>query len=180
MIAVLENLMYEVSNTFLAPILVLIVCLFVYSIFEIGVFFSQSFKRKKSKPLYTKFFKEKDIEHIKGYPIVNYLIRTGFNGCEDLEVYAYKKLQNTSIVTRITPMLGLVATMIPMGPALKALAAGNVQGISENLVIAFAAVIFALITASITYWITTVRKGWYAHEIKDILYLNRETHETAA
>lgn len=180
MIAVLENLMYEVSNTFLAPILILIVCLFIYSIFEIGVFFSQSFKRKKSQHQYNKFLKETHAEYIKGYPIVNYLITKGFNGCEDLEVYAYKKLQNTSIITRITPMLGLVATMIPMGPALKSLAAGNVQGISENLVIAFAAVIFALITASITYWITTVRKGWYAHEIKDILYLNRETHETVA
>ena len=74
-------------------------------------------------------------------------------------------------------MLGLVATMIPMGPALKALSNGNIQGISENLIIAFAAVIFALVTASITYWITTVRRGWYAHEIKDILELSKVKNE---
>ena len=86
-----------------------------------------------------------------------------------MEIFAYKKLENTSVVTRISPMLGLVATMIPMGPALKALASGNIQGISENLIIAFGGVIFALITASITYWITTVRKRWYATEITDYL-----------
>ena len=176
----MENLMYEVSNTFLTPVLVLIVCLFIYSIFEIGVFGTQIFKRKKSESLYYEFLNNKQADVIKGYPIVNYLIESGFNSLEDLEVYAHKKLQNTSIVTRVTPMLGLVATMIPMGPALKALAAGNIQGISENLVIAFAAVIFALVTASITYWITTVRKGWYAHEIKDILHLNRPCNEIVA
>ncbi|WP_072681323.1 MotA/TolQ/ExbB proton channel family protein [Arcobacter sp. LA11] len=180
MISLLENLMYEVSNTFLAPILILIVLLFIYSIFEIGVFFTQWFKRKKSEKNYKKFLKNEQFEFIKGYAIVNYLVNSGFNSLEDLEVHAYKKLQNTSIITRVAPMLGLVATMIPMGPALKALSSGNVQGISENLIIAFAAVIFALITASITYWITTVRKGWYAHEIKDILHLNKVTNETVA
>lgn len=180
MISILENLMYEVSTTFLTPILLLIICLFIYSVFEIGVFFTQMFKRNKSKKMYDKFLKEEGSSYIKGYPMINYLIDSGFNSLEDLEVYAYKKLQSTSIVTRVAPMLGLVATMIPMGPALKALSSGNIQGISENLIIAFAAVIFALITASITYWITTVRKGWYAHEIKDILHLNRLTNENIA
>ena len=35
------------------------------------------------------------------------------------------------------PMLGLVATMIPMGPALLALTESDAKGIGENLVIAF-------------------------------------------
>jgi len=177
MISILESLMYDVSNTFLPPVLLLIVALFTYSIFETGVFLTQTVKRRNSKKKYEKYLKSEDENHINGYPILNYLIINGFDSLEDLEVYAYKKLQNTSIITRVTPMLGLVATMIPMGPALKALSSGNVQGISDNLIIAFAAVIFALVTASITYWITTVRKGWYAHEIKDILHLNKATHE---
>jgi hypothetical protein len=173
MISMLEVLMYEISNTFLAPILLLIICLFFYSIFETGLFIGQYFKRRKAQEQYGIYMKTKEESYVSGYPMVNYVIKKGFLGCDDLEVYAHKILQTSSIVTRISPMLGLVATMIPMGPALKALSSGNVQGISENLIIAFAAVIFALITASITYWITTVRRGWYAHEIKDILLLNR-------
>lgn len=177
MISTLEALMYEVSNTFLVPVLLLIIVLFMYSIFETGVFLGQYYKRKSTFKNYETFINTEIKNKITGYPIVNYLIKKGFSSCEDLEVFAHKKLQTSSIVTRITPMLGLVATMIPMGPALKALSDGNIQGISENLIIAFAAVIFALITASITYWITTVRRGWYAHEIKDILELNKVKNE---
>lgn len=174
MIQALEILMYEVSNTFLTPILLLVIALFMYSIFETGVFIAQYFKRKKTKVNYDVFISSKIKNTISGFPLMNYVIKNGFSSNEDIEVYAHKKLQTSSIITRISPMLGLVATMIPMGPALKALSNGNIQGISENLIVAFAAVIFSLITASITYWITTVRRGWYAHELKDILEMNKD------
>ncbi len=158
MIAILESLLYEVSNFFLTPVLLLIVVLFLYSIFQIGVFSSQTYMRSKNKT-----------KKLKGYPIVSYGREKKITHNDDLEIFAYKKLEKTSIVTRVTPMLGLVATMIPMGPALKALSSGNIQGISENLIVAFGAVIFALITASITFWITSVRKRWYATEIREYL-----------
>lgn len=177
MISMLEALMYEVSNTFLTPILLLIIVLFFYSIFQIGIFFAQMYKRRRNIQNYNTYLNKQIKNTINGYPIMNYLIKKGFSSIEDIEIFAHKKLENTSIVTRITPMLGLVATMIPMGPALKALAAGNIQGISESLIIAFAAVIFALITSSITYWITSVRKRWYAHEMKDILELQKVNNE---
>ena len=62
-------------------------------------------------------------------------------------------------------MLGLIATMIPMGPALKSLADGNIQGISENLSIAFAAVIFALAAASLTFIAVSIKKRWLAQDL---------------
>ncbi|MCH9814751.1 MAG: MotA/TolQ/ExbB proton channel family protein [Epsilonproteobacteria bacterium] len=161
--------MYEVSNIFLTPVLILIVLLFVYAFFQIGVFSAEVFTRKKYAALYKRYVKESTDKGVKGYPVYNYYVQNGILDTDSLELFAFKKLQNASIVTRVAPMLGLVATMIPMGPALKALSNGNVQGISENLIIAFAAVIFALITASITYWITTKRKAWYAEEITTIV-----------
>ena len=174
MISELEQLMYEVSNTLLTPVLLMIVALFMYSIFQTGVFFTQMFKRRKHFKNYKSYVKEQNVSSCKGYPIMNYLIKEGYSSIDDIEIFAYKKLENTSIITKISPMLGLVATMIPMGPALKSLAAGNVQGISDNLVVAFAAVIFALITAATTYWITSVRKRWYAQEIKDIMEMHKD------
>ena len=153
MISLLEKMLYEVSNMFLTPVLILIVVLFLYSIFQIGVFAMQFYNRGKNKQ--------------NAYPIKNFAEKNNITHSDDLEIFAYKKLERTSIITRVSPMLGLVATMIPMGPALKALANGNIQGISENLIIAFGAVIFALITASITFWITSVRKRWYATEIRN-------------
>lgn len=161
--------MYMVSNMFLTPVLILIVILFIYGFFQIGVFLMESFQRKKNSFGYQKYKKESILNEVKGYPIYSYYAKNPIADSESLELLAYKKVETISIVTRVAPMLGLVATMIPMGPALKSLSDGNVQGISENLMIAFAAVIFSLITASITYWIASKRKGWYAMEIVDIM-----------
>lgn len=154
----LENLMFEISNLFLTPVLIIIFILFLYAFFQVGVFASEVLTRKKHAK-----------DFLKGYPITKYFKETNIKDMDSLELLAYKKLELTSIITRISPMLGLVATMIFMGPALKSLSDGNVQGISENLMIAFAAIILALITASITSLITAKRKGWYAEEIVNIV-----------
>ncbi|MEJ2018389.1 MAG: hypothetical protein P8X51_08850 [Maritimibacter sp.] len=61
------------------------------------------------------------------------------------------------------------ATMIPMGPALVAVSQGDTAGIAENLVIAFAAVIIALLSAAITYTVLTVRRRWLLEELEEIL-----------
>lgn len=168
MLVLLESFMYEVSNLFLTPVLILIVILFVYSFFQIGVFTMESMQRRSNSLDYHKQNNDAVLKEIKGYPIYSYFVQNPTLSSDGLELVAYKKIETISIVTRVAPMLGLVATMIPMGPALKSLSDGNVQGISENLMIAFAAVIFSLITASITYWITSKRKGWYGGEIVDI------------
>ncbi|DAB28605.1 MAG: hypothetical protein A2513_05170 [Sulfurimonas sp. RIFOXYD12_FULL_33_39] len=165
MSGLIESLMYEVSNIFLLPVLIIILALFFYSIFQIGVFAMQSYVRKKHT-----FNKE------KGYIVLNYAEYENITNSDDLELFAFSKLETISIATRIAPMLGLVATMIPMGPAFKALSDGNIAGVSENLIVAFSAVIFSLISASITYWITAVRKRWYAGEIRE--YMQRFEDET--
>ena len=52
-----------------------------------------------------------------------------------------------------------------MGPALQGLADGNIQSISENLIVAFAAVIWGLAVSAITFWPASVKKRWYAEEM---------------
>ena len=88
---------------------------------------------------------------------------------------AHKQLENPRIASRDTPMLGLVATMIPMGPALKSLSDGNLAKVSDNLTVAFSAVILALIAASITYWVVNVRRRWLAEEMLEIEALRGAT-----
>ena len=62
-------------------------------------------------------------------------------------------------------MLGLVATMIPLGPALRALGDGHMADVSRGLGVAFSAVILALVAASLTFWVVNVRRRWYAAEL---------------
>jgi biopolymer transport protein ExbB/TolQ len=88
---------------------------------------------------------------------------------EAVELHLLKLLEPLRITSRVAPMLGLVATMIPMGPALVAVAAGNAQGMAQNLVIAFAAVIVALLAAAITYVVLSVRRRWLLAELNALL-----------
>ncbi len=87
---------------------------------------------------------------------------------DDLELTIMRRLEWLRIVSRTAPMLGLVATMIPMGPALLALSRGEAASVGENLVVAFSAVILALVAASITFFILTIRRRWLLEELRGI------------
>ncbi|MDY0073302.1 MAG: MotA/TolQ/ExbB proton channel family protein [Thauera sp.] len=169
----IENLMAEVSQVLMLPVLVLIMALFVYAIYAAGQFCSLYFARKKNAQAYRQSLAAGLVQRMTGYPLHNFFVANP-RSCEDeLEIAALKQLETLRMVTRIAPMLGLIATMIPMGPALRALADGNVQGISENLIIAFAAVIWGLAIASLTFWPASVKKRWLATELINIRKLRQ-------
>ena len=161
-------MMADVSTLLMTPVILTIVLLLIYSVFAMGKFISQYLVRKKNAVAYTRTVADQQQNWIAGYPVHNYFIENPSASEDELEVVALKKLEALRIVTRIAPMLGLIATMIPMGPALQALADGNIQGISENLIIAFAAVIWGLVIASLTFWPAAVKKRWCALELINI------------
>jgi biopolymer transport protein ExbB/TolQ len=181
-VALIETYMYELSNLFLIPVLLTIIVLFLYAFYALGGFLAQYPQRRYQRESYRAALQAPSQKlTLKAYPLLSHYLQHPSCTLEELEIMAAKQLELLRIVTRIAPMLGLVATMIPMGPALKALAAGNVQGISENLIVAFTAVIFGLITASLTYWISSVKKRWLVTEYRDIeaLLKGGKAHETA-
>ena len=145
----IEFTMYEVGQLFLLPTLALIAFLFLYAFWVLGEFTVLAWKRRNGagRPLLVSFRRRPEMSD------------------DELDVLAHKLLEAPRIASRVTPMLGLVATMIPMGPALKSLSDGNLAQVSENLTIAFSAVILALIAASITYWVVNVRRRWLGEEM---------------
>ncbi|QRM19783.1 MotA/TolQ/ExbB proton channel family protein [Dechloromonas sp. TW-R-39-2] len=147
-----ELSMYQISQLFLLPTLALIAGLFLYAFWVLGEFLLLAMYRKKGL----------------GRPLVSDFRQNPALTADQLDLLAHKALENPRIASRVTPMLGLVATMIPMGPALKSLSDGNLAQVSENLTIAFSAVILALIAASITYWVVNVRRRWLAEEMLEI------------
>ena len=164
----IETLMSQVSTLLMTPVIIVIVLLLTYALYALGRFIAQYMVRKKNAVNYVRQIKSGDSQWLAGYPIHNYYIQNPSASEDEIEVVALKNLETLRIVTRISPMLGLIATMIPMGPALQALADGNVQGISENLIIAFAAVIWGLVISSLTFWPASVKKRWCANEIINI------------
>jgi biopolymer transport protein ExbB/TolQ len=147
-----EMSMYQLGQIFLFPTLALVSLLFLYAFWLLGHFALQAWQRRNGggRPLLARF---REAPNLNG---------------DELDVYAHTLLEAPRIASRVTPMLGLVATMIPMGPALKSLSDGNLAQVSENLMVAFSAVILALIAASITYWIVNVRRRWLAEELLEV------------
>lgn len=186
MIHSIEQIMYELSDFFMAPVLILLVFLFAYSLFVLGSFFCQIWQRKVEKKMVSLVTRApldsplaRSTRVLKGYTLISLAQRKPNITADELDVAALENLEGVRTVSRLAPMLGLIATMIPMGPALKSLADGDIQGISENLIVAFSAVIFGLVIASITFWVASVKKRWLATEIIALTPLLRKQEQNA-
>ena len=145
----IESMMYGVSQFFLFPVLLAIAALFVHAFYAAGAFAWQAWQRRSGKAA--------------GFEML-----AARRANPAITVLAAERLEFARIATRVAPMLGLVATMIPMGPALMALADGNLADVSRSLMVAFSAVILALLAAAISYSVVNVRKRWYATDLAAI------------
>ena len=116
----LEQSMYQLSHLFLYPVLLLIILSLTYALFALGAFLWEAWLRQRKR--YTSVLLSWQAEH--------------GGSSDDLELFILKQLEWLRITTRSTPMLGLIATMIPMGPAMLALTESNIDGVGENLVVA--------------------------------------------
>ncbi len=147
----IETAMYGLSQLFMLPVLLLVAALFLYAFHALGRFTMQSRQRRRSDG--------------RAFELHAALRADPTLSLVELEALAVHRLETLRIASRVGPMLGLVATMIPMGPALMALADGQLQEVSRNLTIAFSAVILALIASAITYAIVSVRRRWLSTEL---------------
>ena len=80
---------------------------------------------------------------------------------EEREDRHRKTLQRTQTVSKIAPMLGLMGTLIPLGPGLISLGQGDTLTLSASLLVAFDTTVAGLVIALVTYVITKVRQRWY-------------------
>lgn len=85
-----------------------------------------------------------------------------------------KELEIPRILARIGPMLGLMGTLIPLGPAMIALSQGNIQELATNLITAFATTVLGLIVGGVGYTLFIVRKRWYLEDLSDVGYLAKK------
>ena len=90
---------------------------------------------------------------------------------QDYEEKVARRTEITRILVRVGPMLGLMGTLIPMGPALLALSQGDVVTLANNLIIAFGTTVLGLLIGGIAYMMTEVRNRWYDRDLSDIAYI---------
>lgn len=148
----IESLLYQVSAIFLIPALLIIIAALFYTIYATGGMMAEAWERRKCTPStgLTLFARSPGISS------------------DDLELWIMRRLELLRLTSRITPLLGLVATLIPMGPALLALSNNDTATIGENMVLAFSGVTLALIAASLSFAVLNVRRRWLFEELRQI------------
>ena len=151
-----DAILFELARLFLWPVTLGVLLSFVYALYSLGAFAVEGLQRR-------------------GAPArILVLARHAQATQEQMELAVLKALEGVRLCSRIAPMLGLIATMIPMGPALVAVASGQSQGVAQSLAPAFAAVIVALASASITFAVYTVRRRWLMRELVTLLDARNE------
>ena len=173
----LMKILLAISNSLLYPVLILLIVLVALCFAYIGGILSEYSKRRNN--LNDKF----NGGHLSGfYNVLNRVLldhRGNENLCtikiekllRDYETGMAKKLEQTRLMTRIGPMLGLMGTLIPLGPALLGLSAGNMEQLANNLVIAFTSTVVGLLIGGVSLVVTAVRRRWYKEDINDMEYM---------
>lgn len=84
------------------------------------------------------------------------------------ETRLIKKTNKTDILVRVGPSLGLLGTLIPLGPGLAALGTGDIATLAQSLTIAFDTTVTGLTVGAVAFLISKYKKQWYETELIDL------------
>ena len=81
------------------------------------------------------------------------------------ETRLIKKTNKTDILVKVGPILGLLGTLIPLGPGLAALGSGDILTLAESLTIAFDTTVTGLSVGALSYLVSRYKKQWYESDL---------------
>ncbi len=192
-----QAIIYQTATSLLYPVLFVMVLALAWTVFEFGAFTWEAIRRRGKRSLRavdevtarasTHLAEGKpaealaELQHLpsRGWVRTFFAEAHGDDWHErtrllkrltDLESRITKALERTRILVRVGPMLGLMGTLIPISPALIGLAKGDVQTLSDNLVVAFSTTVVGLLIGGLGYIVSTVRDRWYGLDVSDIEY----------
>ena len=102
----------------------------------------------------------------------------------EFELAVDQRLALFRTMTRIGPLLGLMGTLIPLGPALVALAGGDIAVLARKMEVAFATTVVGLVAGAVGFLTQQVKQRWYLQDmtnlefIAELLNENRTTKTT--
>lgn len=173
-----------ISNGLLLPVIVLLLAGLGASLITLGGFASYMlavFREKGRSHELMENFRKGDFsgtaEPGSLAMHVRRMTQTGWNrlDCEkfisDLRADYDRELEHLSFMIKVAPMLGLMGTLIPMGPALAGLTSGDIASMACNIQIAFATTVVGCLIAGINLLVYSVKRHGFADEISNLIYL---------
>ena len=74
---------------------------------------------------------------------------------------AQRRIDRADLIARIGPMMGLMGTLIPLGPGLAALGRGELDLLAEAVTVAFNTTVLGLLAGIIGFMLGRARRRWY-------------------
>ena len=187
----ISDILYWISTGLLVPVIVILIVLFIRALLLIGSFFGQYLAILKSSAQVRKALAgitpdtlDSVLENLPkkdNILVIHYIkkmIMSRDNKAEvkrllsEFEIEADKDLGVSKILTRLGPMMGLMGTLIPMGPALAGLASGDIESMARNMQVAFSTTVTGLVAAAIGYVTQQVKQRWYLQDMTNLEYLS--------
>lgn len=194
---VISNILYWISTGLLVPVIVLLIFFFIRAIFLIGAFFGQYMQQRKvSVPFYEQVEKltpetisdfKQTLPALPKSVLVSYakkIVECSGNDARielllsEYEIAASKELSTSKMLTKMGPILGLMGTLIPMGPALVGLATGDIASMAYNMQVAFATTVVGLVVSAIGFLTQQVKERWSIKNITMLEYISEITKQT--
>lgn len=187
---VISNILYWISTGLLVPVIVLLIFFFIRAIILIGAFFGQYMREKRTTerlygeitaltPETLKEFRTKLPE--KSDALIDVyarkIIDCGSNKAmadlllSEYEIAADKNIATSKVLTKMGPILGLMGTLIPMGPALVGLATGDIASMAYNMQVAFATTVVGLVVSAIGFLTQQAKERWAVKNLTVLEYI---------
>ena len=184
---VISDILNWISTGLLVPVIVLLILFFIRALLLIGSFFGQYMSMRKTERFLKVEMDQLTAENLDEFETklpekpnslaIAYLKRIiGTKASpahiqkllSDFEIDADKDLSTSKTMTKMGPMLGLMGTLIPMGPALAGLASGDIASMAYNMQVAFATTVVGLFISATGFVTQQIKQRWYLQDLTNL------------
>ncbi|MFW5782796.1 MAG: MotA/TolQ/ExbB proton channel family protein [Candidatus Muiribacteriaceae bacterium] len=175
----ITNILFFISTGLLIPVIILLLVSFIWSLVSLGELYGHFIFRLRHRKLRAELehnLKKNGVKVIKDSELfrkesgfseyATQMIEADFSKvhCEkilnDFQAESERRSGTSTILARTAPMLGLMGTLIPMGPALTGLASGDISSMATNMQVAFATTVVGIFTGGAGYLVNLLKKRW--------------------
>ena len=184
----ISDVLFWISTGMLVPVVVLLIFFFLRALLLLGGFFGQYLVKRKTGAEIREQMNELSLDNIdslgdrlpKQAVIVAYMKKmvsvreSKAQVNRVLDQYAQfvdKDLSLPSTLLKMGPMLGLMGTLIPMGPALVGLSTGDIASMAYNMQVAFATTVVGLFSAAIGFVTKQTKNRWYTEDMSNLEFM---------
>lgn len=87
---------------------------------------------------------------------------------KDVELLINRRLGKLQVLVRTGPMLGLVGTLLPLGPALESLSSSDIKSLGEHMNTAFTMTVFGILIGALAYGLFVLYRQWGEQDLAEL------------